>query len=98
MMVRLKLGLMKRESISWRTLSPLVTWRSPRTTLLAIVLRLIAASPASLWRALIAGWAGRAAPAKLKQLGFATLTGKTFLERYAALQRISILDSAGSFL
>lgn len=53
-MARLRLGYMTQEQVTWRTLRPLVHWDSPRSSLLALTLWLMACMPRVLYQVFFA--------------------------------------------
>ena len=84
-MARLRLGYLTQEPVTWRTLRPLVHWDSPRSSLLALTLWVMACVPRLLYQLVFAAvWrrlgARRQAELELPQLagtaGYAEVLGQ----------------------
>jgi len=87
-MTRLRLGYMTQEPITWRTLRPLVDVASPRSSLLALTLWLMARTPRIVYQVFFAAVWNRLSPQKRSELEIPQLQScKSYLGTLKALRR-----------
>ncbi len=89
-MISLRLGLIRREPITFSTLKPLVSIKNPRTTILAAVLYFLAKCPAAIPQMAIASWSFTKSPKELHELNLAFISQtRSWSERYKLLRKYS---------
>jgi len=98
-MARLRVGLSKQESISITTLLPLVHWRSPRTSLLALLLYCISKIPRACLRIILAIYSKKLSPHELERLELQFLNAEDSISaRYRLICDNATNEKVGSFL
>jgi glycosyltransferase involved in cell wall biosynthesis len=96
--VRLKLGLLRKEEITFATLKPLVKWRDPRSSVLAAGLYATYVIPVWLVRLTVAFWAGMSSRSRLHSYGLEWLSGKSLKARLRELGNRGQAGRADGFL